>query len=143
MEIRKACMADRDGITALLTALDYPNTEAFIDKRLAQLLIHEDENLLVASEQGKVLGILSLHFIPQLALAGDFCRISYFCVDSQGRSGGIGQRLLAVGERLARQRGCDRIEVHCHSRRERAHAFYQREGFREVPKYFMKPLHQD
>lgn len=143
MEIRKACMADRDGIIALLTALDYPNTEAFIDQRLAQLLAHEDEHLLVAGEQGKVFGVLSLHFIPQLALVGDFCRISYFCVDIQGRSGGIGQRLLAAGERLARQRGCDRIEVHCHSRRERAHAFYQREGFREAPKYFMKPLHQD
>jgi len=48
--------------------------------------------------------------------------------------------LLAEGEALARQRGCDRLEVHCHGRREREHAFYRREGFVEAPKYFAKSL---
>ncbi|RTF32207.1 GNAT family N-acetyltransferase, partial [Serratia marcescens] len=52
------------------------------------------------------------------------------------------RRLLAAGEALAHRRGCDRLEVHCHSRRERAHAFYRREGFVEAPKYFAKLLSQ-
>jgi len=50
--------------------------------------------------------------------------------------------LVAEGEALAHRRGCDRLEVHCHSRRERAHAFYRREGFVEAPKYFAKLLSQ-
>ncbi|CAI0693194.1 aminoalkylphosphonic acid N-acetyltransferase [Serratia entomophila] len=140
MEIRNAVMADREAIAALMAALDYAGTEAFIEARLAQLLAHPDEAVLVAADEEGVLGVLSLHFLPQLALAGDICRISYFCVDDRARGAGVGQRLLAEGEALARLRGCDRLEVHCHSRRERAHAFYQREGFFEAPKYFAKLL---
>ncbi|CAI0818978.1 GNAT family N-acetyltransferase [Serratia entomophila] len=140
MEIRNAVMADREAIAALMAALDYAGTEAFIEARLAQLLAHPDEAVLVAADEEGVVGVLSLHFLPQLALAGDICRISYFCVDDRARRAGVGQRLLAEGEALARRRGCDRLEVHCHSRRERAHAFYQREGFFEAPKYFAKLL---
>ncbi|QJW57152.1 Aminoalkylphosphonate N-acetyltransferase [Serratia plymuthica] len=142
MKVRTAVPADKKAIVALMAALDYAGTEAFIDARLAQLLAHPDEALLVAAndDDNEVLGVLSLHFLPQLALAGDICRISYFCVDSHARGLGVGQLLLAEGEALARRRGCDRLEVHCHSRREWAHAFYQREGFFEVPKYFAKLL---
>ncbi|WP_221899356.1 GNAT family N-acetyltransferase [Xanthomonas sp. GW] len=142
LEIRSAVMADRQAIVALLAALDYAGTEDFIEARLAQLLAHPDEALLVAAAEGDVVGVLSLHFLPQLALAGDICRISYFCVDDRARGAGVGQRLLAQGEALARQRGCDRLEVHCHRRRERAHAFYRREGFVEAPKYFAKSLRE-
>ena len=142
LEIRNAVMADRQAIVALLAALDYAGTEDFIEARLAQLLAHPDQALLVAAARGDVVGVLSLHFLPQLALAGDICRISYFCVDDRTRGAGVGQRLLAQGEALARQRGCDRLEVHCHRRRERAHAFYRREGFVEAPKYFAKSLRE-
>ena len=89
---------------------------------------------------GALLGVLSLHFIPQLALEGDFCRISYFCVSSNARSKGIGRLLESEGEALARARGCDRIEVHCHSRRSDAHRFYYRQGYTESPKYLCKSL---
>jgi GNAT superfamily N-acetyltransferase len=41
---------------------------------------------------------------------------------------------------LARERSCDRIEVHCHSRRTDAHRFYERQGYEESPKYFTKSL---
>lgn len=140
LAIRNAAMADRQAIVALMAALDYAGTEDFIEARLAQLLAHPDEALLVAAAGDDVVGVLSLHFLPQLALAGDICRISYFCVDDRVRGAGVGQRLLAEGEALARQRGCGRLEVHCHSRRERAHAFYLREGFVEAPKYFAKLL---
>jgi hypothetical protein len=46
----------------------------------------------------------------------------------------------AYCEQLARERGCDRMEVHCHSRRVRAHAFYGRQGYEESPKYLIKKL---
>ncbi|WP_295843648.1 GNAT family N-acetyltransferase [uncultured Xanthomonas sp.] len=140
LDIRNAAMADRQAIVTLMAALDYAGTEAFIEARLAQLLAHPDAALLVAAAGDAVVGVLSLHFLPQLALAGDICRISYFCVDDHARGAGVGQRLLAEGEALARQRDCDRLEVHCHSRRERARAFYRREGFVEAPTYFARSL---
>lgn len=137
---RAATPADALAISALLTELDYPETSRFIDRRIAELLAHPDEALLVAEEDGALLGVLSLHFIPQLALEGAFCRISYFCVDGSARSKGIGRLLESEGETLARSRGCDRIEVHCHSRRSDAHRFYYRQGYSESPKYLCKSL---
>ncbi len=91
MEIRTARLSDRQAIAELMTALDYPGTEAFLPQRMRQLLAHPDEALLVAVEGERVLGVLSLHFLPQLALAGDIGRISYFCVDDRARGAGVGR----------------------------------------------------
>jgi len=108
--------------------------------RLPQLLTHPDAELWVAAQQECLCGFISLHFIPQLAMAGDFARISYFCIDEQWRGGGIGARLEQWAEQRARLRGCDRIELHCHSRRLGAHDFYRQQGYQESPKYFYKSL---
>lgn len=140
MNIRQAQAKDSFALSALLTELGYSATEGFIDTRLAQLIHHPDEVLLVAEHGNQVLGFLSLHFIPQLALAGDFARISYFCISEGERSKGSGQQLLNHAEQLARSRGCDRMEVHCHSSRLKANQFYAREDYVESPRYHIKTL---
>lgn len=142
MNIRLAHIRDSFALSALLTELGYENTESFIEQRLAQLIHDQTEQLLVAEQGGTVLGFLSLHFIPQLALAGDFARISYFCIAEGERSKGAGQQLLQYAEALARERGCDRMEVHCHERRIKANLFYAREGYSESPRYLIKNLSQ-
>lgn len=140
MQIREARIGDGKAIAALLAALDYPAAEGFVETRIEQQLKHHDARLLVAVEEGEILGFISLHFIPQLALSGDFCRISYFCVGEASRSRGVGSSLEEAAVALARGRGCDRIEVHCHARRELAHRFYHRQGYAESPKYLLKLL---
>lgn len=140
MNIRLAESKDAFALSALLAELGYADTEPFIERRLAQLMVDETERLLIAEHGNTVLGFLSLHFIPQLALAGDFARISYFCIAEGERSKGAGQQLLQHAERLAREHACDRMEVHCHQRREKANAFYAREGYGESPRYHIKEL---
>jgi GNAT superfamily N-acetyltransferase len=140
MQIRTATLADAGRITELLDQLGYPGTEGFIRKKIIELNSHPDGELAVAVQNGEVLGFISIHFIPQIALPGSFARISYLCVEEQARGTGIGQRLEAYCERLASERGCDRIEVDCHSRRVRAHQFYHRQGYEECPKYLVKKL---
>lgn len=139
-QIREAQIGDAARIAALLAALDYPGTDDFIEARLRQLLDSADERVLVSEDHGVVNGFISLHFIPQLARRGDFCRISYFCVSPDARGSGIGAQLEQLAVEIARQRGCDRIEVHCHSRRSAAHRFYHRQGYGESPKYLCKSL---
>lgn len=140
LEIRAAAPGDMPDLARLLAQLGYPGTERFLAGRMRQLAAHPDALLLVADAGGKVLGFVSLHFMPQLALAGDFCRIAYLCVEEQARSLGVGAVLeqRAVAEALAR--GCDRIELHSHARRHDAHRFYARQGYEESPKYFVKRL---
>ncbi|MGE4405481.1 GNAT family N-acetyltransferase [Pseudomonas sp.] len=140
MRIRDARPADLPAIGTLLEQLGYADTETFLAERLAQQGEHPDAALLVAERDGCVVGLISLHFIVQLALAGDFCRVSYLCVDAAARAGGIGAALLEAAQRLAEQRGCDRMELHCDSRRVAAHGFYARLGYEDAPKYFRKSL---
>jgi len=146
MPIRPAALSDAPGINRLLTQLEYPGTEDFLEIRLAVLLKDPAETLLVWEEPANlpgppaILAFLSLHFIPQIALLGDFARISYFAVDDTARSKGIGRTMEEEASRLARNQGCALIEVHCHSRRTRAHEFYARQGYTESPKYLIKKL---
>lgn len=142
MSIRKATLADSDRICDLLAQMDYPGTAVFLSEKIALLLKHPDEALLVYEENKQVLAFISIHFIPQLALKGDFARISYFAVDHDTRSKGIGKQLEEYSVALAKQRNCDRIELHSHSRRTEAHKFYYRQGYTEVPKYLVKSLQE-
>ncbi|MDP7938032.1 GNAT family N-acetyltransferase, partial [Acinetobacter baumannii] len=64
----------------------------------------------------------------------------YLCVDEKMRSKGVGHLLVQEAERLAKQRGCDRMELHSGIQRPLAHQFYLREGYVEAPKYFRKAL---
>jgi len=137
--IRRAQLTDIEAIRALIAQLDY-DPPASLDEKILCLSAHPDEILLVYELDTVVVAFLSLHFIPQIAIEGDFARISYFVVNDTARSYGIGRQLEAYITRLARERNCDRIEVHCHTRRTDAHRFYEKQGYEESPKYFIKRL---
>ncbi|TQV89579.1 GNAT family N-acetyltransferase [Aliikangiella coralliicola] len=140
MLIRDAKISDSSAISTMLTELGYADTDLFIEKKIAQQLAHNDAKIFVATDKNNILGFISLHFIPQLALEGDFCRISYFCVSQASRSKGVGAELEKHTLQLAKKRNCNRIEVHCHSRRKGAHEFYKKQGYNESPKYLIKMI---
>jgi GNAT superfamily N-acetyltransferase len=140
IEVKPPEATDAEAISVLLDSLGYPGTEPFIAKRIVQLLSHPDEWLRIAVENECVIGVISVHFIPQLALEGNFCRISYLCVSEEVRGRGVGALLESRAVEAAQQRGCDRIEIHCHSRRTDAHRFYYRHGYADSPKYLCKML---
>jgi N-acetylglutamate synthase-like GNAT family acetyltransferase len=140
MGIRKATLADQPALSILLDQLGYPGTEAFLLQNLVVMLGQPSSEVLVYELDEEVAGFIAIDFIPQLATKGDFARISCFAVDENTRSNGIGHLLEEHCTQLANERNCDRIEVHCHSRRVDAHRFYQRQGYEESPKYFRKML---
>ncbi|MBN8854656.1 MAG: GNAT family N-acetyltransferase [Sphingobacteriales bacterium 50-39] len=142
MGIRPANSGDCTAISHLLDQLEYPDTASFLEEKIKKMTGHPDERLLVYEDgtEGRIIAFISLHFIPQLALRGDFARISYFAVEDTARSRGIGQEMEEYCTQLARERGCHLMEVHCHTRRTRAHDFYFRQGYTESPKYLIKKL---
>ena len=141
MKIRTIKESDHEVVSKLLGQLGYPDTEKFIQKKIETLLQNPNEHLVVIEDnEQQVFGFISIHIIPQIALEGDFARISYFAVDENYRSMGAGKILEEYCVQVAAERNCDRIEVHCHTRREKAHLFYYRQGYEESPKYLMKKL---
>lgn len=133
--------SDAFAIRRLLNQLGYPVSDDFVRRRLASLLEDQNEDLIVGEGDDKnVIGFLAMHGIPQIGVAGSFARISYLCVDEDAQGKGMGKELEREACRLAAARGCDRIELHCHSSRADAHRFYARQGYGEAPKYFVKKL---
>jgi len=141
MGIRPANNNDWLAISRLLDQLEYPDTAPFLEEKIKKMIACPDEQLLVyEGTEGRIIAFISLHFIPQIALEGDFARISYFAVEDAARSHGVGREMEEYCTQLARARGCQLIEVHCHTRRSRAHDFYFRQGYTESPKYLIKKL---
>ena len=111
MLIRSATVEDKGAIAELLRQLDYEMPEEQIARKIDLLTSHPDALLLIAEDEGGVQGFISLHFIPQVALDGDFCRISYFCVGEGraqqgcGRPAGSRRRAGGRGAALRPDRG--------------------------------------
>jgi GNAT superfamily N-acetyltransferase len=140
MKIRSATVSDHPAISKLLAQLGYPGSESFLEENLGRMLGQPNSQVLVADLDGQVAGFIAFDFLTQLVVKGDFVRISCFAVDESARGKGVGKILEDELTRLAKERNCDRIEVHCHSRRVDAHRFYFRQGYHESPKYLMKSL---
>lgn len=141
MPIRDAVLSDTPVIEKLLNQLGYPDTGIFLESRVKEMMQSSSEKLLVyEDENGHAIGFMSLHFMPRIALAGDFMQIVYFAIDETVRSKGVGAQMEAYATLLARERNCSAIELHCNERRKDAHRFYERQGYEESPKYYIKKL---
>lgn len=140
MGIRTAIQEDTQAIGALLAQLEHPTAENLVAERLTQLIAHPDHELIVYELNNEVVAFMSIHFIPQIAYPGDFAMVSYFAVDHNLRSRGLGKEMEEHCVLLAKARKCNRIELHSSIRRTAAHRFYERQGYVEFPKYFSKLL---
>src|SRR2546430_1589385 len=140
MGIRKASVYDHPGIKKLLDQLGYPGTGPFLVQKMEIVINNPFTELIVYEADKEIVAFMVLEFLPQLGLKGDIARIGYFAVDQAYQGKGIGREIEAYCESLAREKKCDRIEVHCHERRKDAHRFYYRQGYFESPKYLVKSL---
>jgi ribosomal protein S18 acetylase RimI-like enzyme len=67
-------------------------------------------------------------------------RITAMVVRSDRRGSGVGRRLVAELEEIARRDGCGRIDLTSRHVRQEAHAFYRALGFEETSRRFVKDL---
>jgi GNAT superfamily N-acetyltransferase len=131
-----ACLADLSG------QLGYPATEEQIRQRLRGIRPAVQHAVLVA--ETKDAGVIGwLHVSKQPLLEVDLrAEVNGLVVAEDHRSLGAGARLLAAAEDWARKRGCKGMSVRSNVTRERAHQFYERNGYEhyKTQKSFRKPL---
>lgn len=138
--IRTAAAADAEALARLATELGYPTTSGEIEERLTT--IGPDAAVLVAcDERDRVVawGHVDLRHTLVEPLSA---QVMGLVVADGSRSAGIGRELLAALEAWAIARGCRRMVVGTRVTRERAHAFYAREGYAvsKTSYFFVKPL---
>jgi len=122
---------DADRVADLITQLGYPATGPQIARRFERINGQSNQILLVAEEEGQA--VAWIHLAAHPYLESDACaEILGFVVADGFRSRGIGKALVTSAEAWASALGCGMLRVRSRIVRERAHAFYEGNGFRRV-----------
>jgi GNAT superfamily N-acetyltransferase len=96
-------------------------------QRLAAAVGTEDSVVLVADQNGKLVGLCSAYLDLDSVRFGRRCWVEDLAVDPERRSQGIGKALLDAAREWARERGATRLELESGLDRTDAHRFYERE----------------
>jgi GNAT superfamily N-acetyltransferase len=95
--------------------------------------IDQDPNheLIVAEQNGEVIGTLHLMFLPSVSFQGGLrAQVESVRVDKRFQSQGIGSQMMKWSIERARQRGAHVVQLTTHKTRVDAHRFYERLGFK-------------
>jgi GNAT superfamily N-acetyltransferase len=142
LRIRLAKVGDAARLADLSGQLGYPATPAQIRQRFRAIRPVSQNAVFVAeAKDGGVVGWL--HVSKQALLESEIrAEVNGFVVAEGHRSLGAGARLIAAAEVWARKHGCKYMSVRSNVIRERAHQFYERNGYEhyKTQKSFRKPL---
>jgi GNAT superfamily N-acetyltransferase len=130
--IRTAREADAAQIAELATQLGYAATEPDMHDRLRRIRTRTEGSVIVAElADGQVCGWIMVVSVTSLTSAAR-AEVAGLVVDQHRRGMGIGSLLLQAAVNWARLQGYAEIRVHSNTVRERAHQFYEREGFGRI-----------
>jgi len=142
LKIRRAKITDAPRLAELSGQLGYPATAEQIRRRMRQIQPPSQNAVFVA--EAKEAGIIGwLHVSKEPLLESEMrAEVNGLVVADAHRSLGAGARLLAAAEDWARGHGCRGMSVRSNVIRERAHKFYERNGYEhyKTQKSFRKPL---
>jgi len=142
LRIRRVKKTDAEQVAGLSGQLGYPATSAQILRRMKGLKPASEHAVFVADLPGT--GIVGwLHVSVAHVIESDTrAEVNGLIVADGQRSLGAGALLLDAAEKWARQRGCTAMNVRSNVIRERAHKFYERQGYEhyKTQKAFRKPL---
>jgi GNAT superfamily N-acetyltransferase len=150
LKIRRARPNDATSLAELSGQLGYPATRAQIAKRLGKLAPPSRHALFVAEVKragenrgaaGSLIGWLHVS-ITNLVEVDTRAEVNGLIVAEGQRSLGAGARLLDAAEEWARRHGCGSVNLRSNVIRERAHKFYERQGYDhyKTQKAFRKTL---
>ena|ERR1700676_94949 len=142
VKIRRARISDAPQLAELSSQLGYPTTAAEITKRMRKLKPASQNALFVAeSPDAGVVGWAHIS-VTHLVEVGTRAELNGLIVAEGQRSLGAGACLLEAAEDWACQHGCPSMSVRSNVIRDRAHKFYERQGYEhyKTQKAFRKKL---
>jgi GNAT superfamily N-acetyltransferase len=141
LKIRRARISDASRVAELSGELGYPATAQEMKERLASLKPASQHAVFVAEAGKSVIGWLHVSVTPLLEVPRR-AEVNGLIVAEGRRSSGAGSRLLEAAEQWARAKACKGMSVRSNVIRERAHSFYERQGYAhfKTQKAFRKAL---
>ena len=132
MQITMASKADIDQILKLQAQIYRveKQTEG-AEKSLEDQMADETCNIIVAKENGKVIGTATLYYINVAVRSRPYALVEGLVVDENHRSKGFGTSLFDKCVEIARAKNCYKIIFTSGTDRTNAHKFYESHGFKK------------
>jgi len=129
--IREMTIKDAEAVNTLSKQLGYPLSIEQTLQNINAVLQSKDHTAFVAEYQNKIIGWIGAAQAIMIEVL-PHCEINGLVIDEQHRGLGIGKILIDKVKHWAKERGNDKIGLHCNVKRTEAHLFYQHLGFTEL-----------
>ncbi len=148
LKLRQAEKSDLQSILELYQGLtDDPEDRITLEaaqEKFNKLGTYPDYKIYVAEYGNEIAGTFALLIMDNLAHRGESSSIIEDVVikkDLQGK--GIGKEMMKFAMEISRQKGCYKMVLSSHMRRENAHSFYESLGFEKHGYSFAVNLKED
>ncbi len=129
--VRPLTVDDATAVTGLTEQLGYSGSPAQLRARIESMVRSEDRVAFAALFDTELLGWIDAAVERHLQ-ADDTVVIGGLVVRETARGRGVGKKLCEEVEHWARTRGFMKVRVRSQIKREDAHRFYLRDGYRQV-----------
>jgi predicted N-acetyltransferase YhbS len=139
VNIREATIDDQsevfDLIRQLMTSanMESPINQPSAAEAYRQVIEEEKGTVLVAEEDGKMLGLVTLSYPVAIRCGGIYSCIEEFIVTEQARGKGVGSKLLQAAIKKATEKGSYELQVNRPS--ELGYPVYLRQGWKDLGKH--------
>ena len=129
--VREMNVEDAEAVNALSKQLGYPLSIGQTLQNIKAILQSKDHIACVAEYENKIVGwigaaqAIMIEVMPHSEING-------LVIDEFHRGMGIGKLLIDRVKQWAKEKGNDKIGLHCNVKRTEAHLFYQHLGFTEL-----------
>ena len=141
VSIRRLTVDDAEAAAELSSQLGYPSSADDLRKRIEELSHTTDRVAFAAVVDGQMVGWIDAAMERHLQYAASAV-IGGLVVREEMRGQGVGRRLCVEVEEWARSKSVPLVRVRSQIKREDAHRFYLRDGYRQVKTslVFEKPV---
>ena len=141
VSIRRLSVDDAEAAAELSSQLGYPSSPGDLRKRIEELSHTTDRVAFAAVVDGQIVGWIDAAMERHLQYAASAV-IGGLVVREDMRGQGVGRRLCIEVEEWARSKSVPLVRVRSQIKREDAHRFYLRDGYRKVKTslVFEKPV---
>ena len=138
--VRHSAQGDEPAIRELLVQLGQDAAPEQLRTQLRKLSESQSDAVLVATSRGAVVGFIALHWSIMLQQAALVGRITTLVVNGAAHGQGVGRTLVEAATDIARQAGCETLELTTALHRTEAHSFYKALGFTSSSLKFGRPI---
>jgi len=129
--IREMTANDATAVNTLSKQLGYPLSIGQTLQNINMVLQSKDHTAFVAEYENEIVGWIGAAQAIMIEVM-PHCEINGLVIDENHRGMGIGKLLIDNVKQWAKEKGNDKIGLHCNVKRTEAHLFYQHLGFTEL-----------